>query len=108
MHAGKDRIHDAKSRFTYNASARYPVPSPDATVGVRGRLKGADDGGPDGNDAPVARLRALDCCRSVLMNPIGLVEREAQVEHGMSGRRYPGGVRQRSKADATLPPDCLG
>lgn len=42
------------------------------------------------------------------MNPIGLVEREAQVERGMSGRRYTGGVRQRGKADATLPSDCLG
>jgi hypothetical protein len=106
MHASKDRIHDAQRRFTYNASARNSIPSPHAAVGVRGRLKRADDGRSDGDDAPVFRPRAFDCCRSVLRDAIGLVEREAQIEERMSCRGYAGGMSQCSKANATLPPDC--
>ena len=105
MHASKERIRDADRRFTCNASGRNSVPGPHAAVGIRRRLERADDGRPDGDDAPVFRLRALDCCRSVLRDAIGLVERETQVEKRMSCRGYTGGVRQCSKADATSPPD---
>src|SRR5262245_6542266 len=105
MHAGKERIRDADWRFTYNASTRNSVPGPHAAVGIRCRLERVDDGRPDGDDAPVFRLRALDCCRSVLRDAVVFVEREAQVEERMSCRGYTGGVRQCSKTDATPPPD---
>src|SRR4029450_8681696 len=108
MHASEDRIHDAKRRFTSDAPARNSIPGPPAAVDVGCRLERADDARPDGDDAPFFRLRALDCCRSVLRDAIGLVEREPQVEKRMSGGGYTSGVRQCSKADATLPPDCQG
>src|SRR5262245_53324367 len=108
MHASKKRIRDADWRFTYNASARNSVARPHAAVSVRCRLKRADDGRPDGDDAPIFRLRALDCRRSVLRDAIGLIKREAQVEEGVSSRGYTGGVRQCRKADAPPPPDGPG
>ena len=108
VHAGQDRIRDAERRFTPDAPARNSVPAPHAAVSVRCRLERADDGRPDGNDAPVFRLCALDRCRSVFRDAIGLVEREAQVERRMSGRGDAGGVRQRGKVDAAPPPDGAG
>ena len=108
MHASKHRIHDAKWRSTHNASPRNSVTRPHAAVGIRCRLERADDRRSDSDDAPVFRLRTVDSYRGMLMNSIGLVKGEAHVERGISGRRNTGGVRERSKAYATLPPDFPG
>src|SRR5262245_39226875 len=108
MHASKYCIHDPQWRLTYDASVRNSLTSPHVAVGVRCRLKRADDGRPDGDNAPAFRLRALDCRHSVRRDAIGLVEGEALVEERMTCRGYTGGVGQCRKANSTPPPDSLG
>ena len=105
VHAGEDRIHDAKRRRAVYPSARNSIASTRAAVGPRRRLERADDRRSDGDNPPAVRLRSRDCRRGPLRDAKRLVEGELRVQRRISGRGEAGGVGQRSKSDAAPPPD---
>ena len=105
VHAGEDRVHDAEPAFRAPMRPRA-TPSPARTL----PSAFAADSSARTTVVPTAMMRrpfalARPIAAAVLLgDAIGLVEREPQVERGIAGRGYAGGVRQRREADAAPPP----
>jgi hypothetical protein len=85
VHAGKNRIHQAQSGFTPDASARKAKSCSRTAIGICGRLERADDSRSDCDDATASRLRLVDRRCGSLRNAVRLIKRQLSVEHWIPG-----------------------
>jgi hypothetical protein len=86
MNSGENCVYNANRRSASKTSDGYSIAGTQVTISGCCRLKGADYGRSNGDDAPVVELRLRNCGGGLFGNPIRLVEGKTKIESRITRR----------------------